>query len=84
MVVDYYTGSSVVEPPLQVTVMYSFVEEGKLVFVFDTQEIYDASDVSDWNKNDIPTDEKMAEELEKNTLEAEKTAGTIIRNIEVK
>ena len=26
----------------------------------------------------------MAEELEKNTLEAEKTAGTIIRNIEVK
>lgn len=84
VIVDYYTGKSTMEVPLQVTVMYSFVKEGKLVFVFDTQEMYDASDVSDWNKNDIPTDEKMAEELEKNTLEAEKTAGTIIRNIEVK
>ncbi len=84
VVVDYYTGRSIMEVPLQVTVMYSFVKEGKLIFVFDTQQMYEASKVSDWTKDKFPTEEKIQEELAINTLEAEKIAGTIIRNIEVK
>ncbi len=83
VIVDYYTGYSSMEVPLQVTVMYSFVKESKLVFIFDTQELYDESEVSNWTKDKVPATEKMQEELEINTLEAEKTAGTIIRNLEV-
>ena len=81
IVVDYSTKYSVITPPLRVTVMYSFIVDGKLVVFYDCQEVYSDERISNWRKDTMPTDEEMQAELDRCTAEAERITSMIIRNI---
>lgn len=83
VIVDYSTEFKSITPPYRVIVMYSFVEDGKLIFFYESKSIYDWDVMDRWNKDTMPTQEEIEKEIELSTIEAKKVADTIIRTLRV-
>ena len=65
--------------PVKATVMYSFVEDGQFIFLFDTKTVYEESYI----ERNRPTEEEWKTEIETAIKDAEKVAGSVIRTIQV-
>ena len=82
VVVDYSTRYTIT-PPEKVTVMYSFIVDGKLVVFYDCQEVYNYERMEGWNRDTIPTAEEMQADLDRCTAEAERITSMVIRNLTI-